>query len=87
MCRLDDLAQGGGWGRVAFMKIDVEGAEHLVLEGATEVLRRDRPLLCMEIHSVACMARVAAILQQLGYSIELLKEDRPSRAHILARCS
>lgn len=83
--RLDDLAQEGGWGRVAFMKIDVEGAEHLVLEGATEVLRRDRPLLCMEIHSVACMARVATILQPLGYSIELLKEDRPSRAHILAR--
>jgi len=83
--RLDDLARDFGWGRVAFMKIDVEGAEHLVLEGGTEVLRRDRPLLCVEIHSVACMLRVATILQPLGYSIELLKEDRPSRAHILAR--
>jgi FkbM family methyltransferase len=41
---LDDL----GLERVSVVKIDVEGAEALVVDGATEVVRRDRPSFVME---------------------------------------
>ena len=43
--RLDDMAISN----VGFIKIDVEGFEREVLEGAKETLRRDRPNLLVEI--------------------------------------
>ena len=43
--RLDDLDLGA----VGFIKIDVEGHELAVLDGARETLRRDRPTLVVEI--------------------------------------
>src|SRR5205809_1105376 len=35
---------------VRFIKLDVEGAEPLVLEGAERILARDRPLILSELH-------------------------------------
>lgn len=35
---------------VAFLKLDSEGAEPLVLAGASEILARDRPLVLCELH-------------------------------------
>jgi FkbM family methyltransferase len=43
--RLDDL----GLGDIGFIKIDVEGHEREVLEGAAETIGRDRPTLLIEI--------------------------------------
>lgn len=83
--RLDDLVEERSWEPVALMKIDVEGAEHLVVEGGLQVIRRDLPVLCIEVHSVVCMLALGNLLQPLGYRIDLLQEDRPSRAHIIAR--
>jgi FkbM family methyltransferase len=34
-----------------FIKIDVEGAEEFVLKGASELLKRKRPFLMIEVHS------------------------------------
>jgi FkbM family methyltransferase len=36
-------------GRVGYLKIDVEGFEYAVLQGAAEMLSRDRPIVQMEI--------------------------------------
>ncbi|AUX21452.1 uncharacterized protein SOCEGT47_019360 [Sorangium cellulosum] len=44
--RLDDLEFDG---RVGFMKIDVEGMEMDVLDGARELIERDRPTIAMEV--------------------------------------
>ena len=41
--RIDELADGMG-GRIDFIKIDVEGAEPLVLAGAKETIRRNRDI-------------------------------------------
>lgn len=82
--RLDDLAAERAWPRVGMIKLDVEGAEHLVLSGATEVLRKDGPLLLIEVHSVVCMLEVLRILHPLGYEARLLHEDRASRCFISA---
>lgn len=54
--------------RVDLMKIDVEGAEHLVLAGAESTLERDRPLVVCEVlpHQPG-VALVDEILQRHGY--------------------
>jgi FkbM family methyltransferase len=46
---VDDWVDRERLGRVAFIKIDVEGFEPLVVEGARRVIDRDRPSLLMEI--------------------------------------
>lgn len=46
LVRLDDAMEGR---RTGLMKIDVEGAELSVLEGAERILREDRPLVLCEI--------------------------------------
>ena len=50
------------------VKIDVEGAEDLVLQGAREVLARHRPALVVELHGAAVTVRVLRFLLDLGYA-------------------
>jgi hypothetical protein len=44
---IDELVIGGAIERVDFLKVDVEGADLGVLEGASETIRRDRPRLAI----------------------------------------
>jgi FkbM family methyltransferase len=60
--RLDDILKEAGVDRVDAMKIDVEGAEFLVLKGATETLDRYRPVVVMEL--------VDRQLKAMGSSVE-----------------
>jgi FkbM family methyltransferase len=48
-----DACLAGRAGAIRLIKIDVEGAEGLVLRGAREILVRDRPILIVEVHSFA----------------------------------
>ena len=41
---------------VSFMKIDVEGAEPLVMRGAERLLRNDRPVILSELHAYQLQA-------------------------------
>lgn len=70
--------------RPDIIKIDIEGAEHLALYGAKELLRKQRPLLLIEIHSVVAMLKVSEYLFALNYKIKLLEESRASRCFIAA---
>jgi FkbM family methyltransferase len=71
--RLDDIVKEAHAGRVNAIKIDVEGAEFLVLKGAAETLDRDRPILSVELlepglHSMGTsVAEVTAFLRSHGY--------------------
>jgi FkbM family methyltransferase len=47
---LDELAEERGWGPIGAMKIDVEGYDPLVIEGARGRITRDRPLLLVEFN-------------------------------------
>jgi FkbM family methyltransferase len=57
--------------RPALLKIDVEGAELLVLQGARETLREIRPLVLVEIHDLGEQHRyeVLALLEDCGYNV------------------
>ncbi len=53
---------------VDFIKVDVEGAEGHVLQGAFATLRRWRPRVLVELHSAEARGQVEAVLDSLGYS-------------------
>lgn len=64
--RIDDL----GLEDVTFMKVDVEGHEISVLEGAMELLKRDRPTILLEAeerHNPGAVRSVRALLEPLKY--------------------
>lgn len=56
------------FGSPHFIKVDVEGAEALVLEGADEVLSECRPVLYVEVGSEQCH-RVTQILKRHRYRL------------------
>jgi hypothetical protein len=61
--------------RVSFIKIDVEGHELEVLLGSVDTLRRDRPILLIEIeqrHSPVPISETFDFLASLGYIGEFL---------------
>lgn len=68
--RLDDYIGNAGVDRVDFIKIDVEGFEPQVFEGAQNVLRELRPrALVFEENDPSPKCDTFRILQSLGYSI------------------
>lgn len=53
--------------KVDFIKIDVEGGEQFVLEGAKETIRRCRPVLLVEVFEEHCM-EVDSWMEKMDYS-------------------
>ena len=56
------------------IKIDVEGAEYLVLLGVKNITR-EKPILFIEIHSMLNMYNVLTFLYSLSYKVEMLNTD------------
>jgi FkbM family methyltransferase len=72
--RLDSYLDTIGYGNAPdFLKIDVEGHELKVLEGATETLKRYRPDMLIEIHSKALGEKILTLLEELDYNIEVVR--------------
>lgn len=78
--RLDDFVRAGA-PPPDVIKIDVEGAELWVLEGAREILKAHRPFVFLEVHAFAwhlfetTEERLRTFLAEVGY--ELLEVARP----------
>lgn len=73
--RLDDVDLGD----VGFVKIDVEGREREVLEGARNLLLERRPRLLLEAeqrHVDAPLSELFDLLDDLGYRGWFLRDDR-----------
>lgn len=71
LARLDDFSLAD----VDFIKIDVEGHEERVLDGAWGVIARDRPALLIELeerHNSGCLARVRERFAAIGYRMLFL---------------
>lgn len=67
---------------IALIKVDVEGAEQLVLQGAKKTIEKFQPHLLMEIHSVECMLEVGKLLESFNYDYHIINVSRASRAFI-----
>lgn len=77
--RLDQLLGELGVRRVELIKVDVEATEVDVLEGAREVLERDRPHIVCEVLSAGSGVRLSAMLRPLGYQYFELHAGGPVR--------
>jgi FkbM family methyltransferase len=68
----------GGSRKVGVIKIDVEGHETAVLEGATKTIRTDRPLIFVELLPQANFTWLTALLREHDYrDMPLPNSGRP----------
>ena len=83
---IDDLVRQHPEGRVSFIKIDVQGAELRVLQGATHTLAASRPALLVELDEKALRSQhtsteaLVEFLGSYGYEGRLLLPDGLSPA-------
>jgi len=75
------------------MKIDVEGAEVMVLQGAIDTLKESHPMLFIECHSRELTKKVCKFLEPLGYGFKTLETNQkpdgysePDVCHLVAFC-
>lgn len=55
-------------GRVDFIKVDVEAAEHTVILGAQKTIQHDRPRMIIEVHTAQNGAWLEMLLRSWGYT-------------------
>ncbi len=83
---IDGLLAERGWPEVSLIKIDVQGAEDMVIQGATETLARFRPALFVEIDNAALKemgSTPKALLERIaaaGYRMHIATNSGLGRA-------
>lgn len=71
---LDDFKNEGKISAPDVVKIDVEGAELLVLKGMAKILKEFRPLLFLSTHSREIYSLCLNFLKPLGYNSEIIEQ-------------
>lgn len=72
---LDDWMEASGEGPIGLMKIDVEGHEHAVIEGGRHTIRRDRPIVIIEILGAADITALNSMLAEHDYRDFILSPE------------
>jgi len=86
--KLDTLLSEGGLPVPNLVKIDVEGAEIDVLDGATKTLKELTPKVFLEAHSRALANECTSRLRVYGYVVQQLESGEvaaESARHLVAR--
>ncbi len=81
---LDWLVEEQGLGSVDLIKVDVEGCEYFMLMGATSTIKKYKPRLLVEIHTVEAALKCSELLASWGYKWEILTELPEGRREIIA---
>ncbi len=69
-CVLDEVLNHSGVNQLDLVKLDVEGAETKVLQGAKNTLKNLRPIWLIEIHSAENLTGCGRLLLAANYHIE-----------------
>jgi FkbM family methyltransferase len=83
--RTADALVRDGLPRPDVIKIDVEGAELLVLRGATKTIESEGPTVIVETHSAGLVFQVTEWFETHSYRVRLLADLAPSRVLLHAR--
>ena len=71
--KLDNVIKEENIKNIDLIKIDVEGAEKEVLEGAKHILKKDKPLIIFEALNRKKLSQIKEFLFKYGYSIEFIE--------------
>jgi FkbM family methyltransferase len=66
---IDEFLAGLSVAKPDLLKIDVEGAEALVLKGAAKFLSKERPEIWLALHGKKAMSDCTELLRSFGYSL------------------
>ena len=86
--RLDNYVKKNNIHKVNFLKIDVEGAEWAALQGAEETIKRDKPVILLEVCKYTCdrfgydQNVMWEFLKPLGYKMYLIRNSS-KKSHII----
>lgn len=58
-----------------FIKIDVEGMEDQVIQGALKTIKKNRPIMVVEHNDVQAIYRTGRVLEGLGYYIKMFPTE------------
>ncbi len=72
---LDEPYENGELPRPDFLKIDVEGGELEVLDGAERLIQSCRPKILVAVHCEATFQGTKEFLERLDYEMEILNPD------------
>jgi FkbM family methyltransferase len=59
----------------AFIKMDIEGAEHDALSGARSLLHETGPAILLSMHGFVQQQRCTALLREEGYALEVITAE------------
>ena len=71
---LDSLSKKYGFPPPDLIKIDVEGAELLVLSGAREILSANHPAIFLATHGAGIHLQCCKFLESLGYELQSINQ-------------
>jgi FkbM family methyltransferase len=86
MVTLDGMVAEGKIPVPDMLKIDVEGAEILVLNGARETISSRKPKMVLAVHSDELERQCREILEPLGYTFTDLGQEKGDK-EFLVQCS
>jgi FkbM family methyltransferase len=70
---LSELEELKGIARVGGIKIDVENYEYFVLDGGKELLKKDHPVVYMELWDNENRQKCFSLMRELSYGIQVLE--------------
>jgi FkbM family methyltransferase len=84
--RIDSIMERGEILPPNIIKIDVEGAELLVLQGGKTFFSAIKPIIFMEVHNITMMFKVFEFLSEINYELRILDNYNStlSRCYIVA---